>query len=100
MGLLARPAARMVAAPAGSRESPASQPGEAMGGDAGESCQRSAEVARRELESNRQGLAEDLDGLRGELRIVPAVVAGVVVLAILFKGKHVRSGVKLLLKLC
>jgi hypothetical protein len=55
---------------------------------------------RAEIASERKVLADDLDVLRGQARsLVPLAVAGVVAVALLSKGKYLKSGVELLWKL-
>lgn len=59
--------------------------------------ERSAEDVRREIATERDALAADLDVLRGQARsLVPFVVGGAVALILLSQGKHLKSGVKLL----
>jgi hypothetical protein len=61
---------------------------------------RPAAEIRTQIASERQGLADDLDVLRGQARsLVPLVVAGVIAVVLLSKGKYLKSGVKLLWKL-
>jgi len=55
---------------------------------------------RTQMAFERQGLADDLDVLRGQVRsLVPVVVTGVIAGIVLSKGKYLKSGVKLLWKL-
>jgi hypothetical protein len=53
-----------------------------------------------QIASERQGLADDLDVLRGQARsLVPLVVASTIAVVLLSKGTYFKSGVKLLWKL-
>ena len=61
---------------------------------------RTVEEIRRDIASERQRLADDLDALHGEARsFVPVAVGGLLALALLSRGKHLKSGVKLLWRL-
>ena len=62
--------------------------------------ERSAAEIRRDIASERQSLADDLDVLRGQARsLVPLVVAGVIAVVLVSRGKYLKSGVKVLWKL-
>jgi hypothetical protein len=61
---------------------------------------RPVEEIRLEIAAERQGLANDLDGLHGEVRsLVPVAVGGLIAVALLAREKRFRTGVKLLWKL-
>ncbi len=61
---------------------------------------RSVEEIRREIASERQGLDNDLDVLRGQVRtLLPVVVAGVIAVVVFSRGKYLKPGVKVLWKL-
>jgi hypothetical protein len=61
---------------------------------------RPAAEIRTQIASERQGLADDLDVLRGQARsLVPLVIAGVIAVVLLSKGKYLKSGVNLVWKL-
>ena len=62
--------------------------------------ERNAGQIRKELAAERQGLDDDLDALRGELRsLVPLAAAGVAVIALVTFRKGARSGVRMLWRL-
>jgi hypothetical protein len=59
--------------------------------------ERSAEEIRREIASQRQALADDLDVLHREARsLVPAVVAGAIGVVLLSQSRHLISGARFL----
>jgi hypothetical protein len=62
--------------------------------------ERTAEEIRSELAAQRLGLDEDVVALKTELRsLVPFVIAGVVAVAILTRGKGMGTGARLVWKL-
>ena len=62
--------------------------------------ERGAEEIRKEISAERRRLDEDLDALSAEVRsLVPFLAAGLIALAVLAKGRGVRSGIKLIWKL-
>ncbi len=61
---------------------------------------RPVEEIRLEVAGERQGLANDLDALRDEVRtVVPVVVGTMIAVALLTREKRLMSGLKLLWKL-
>ena len=57
------------------------------------------EELRLEIASERQGLADDVDVLRDEVRALkPVASAGVIAVVVLSRRKYVKSGVRLLWK--
>ena len=62
--------------------------------------ERSAEDVRREIATEREALAGDLDVLHGQARsLLPVVVVGAIALVLLSKRRYVRAGIRLLWKL-
>jgi hypothetical protein len=61
---------------------------------------RTPEQIRTEIADERRRLDGDIDALHTELRsLVPYVIAGVVALALLSRGKRGRTGIRLVWKL-
>ena len=61
---------------------------------------RPVEEIRLEIAAERQGLANDLDGLNDEVRtVVPVAVGTLIAVALLTRKKRLMSGLKLLWKL-
>lgn len=55
---------------------------------------RTVEELRREIASERQDLAHELDVLRGQMRsLVPVVIAGVIAVVLLSRGKYLKSSI-------
>jgi hypothetical protein len=62
--------------------------------------ERSAEEICQEIAAERQGLADELDVLRGRARsLLAVVVVGTIAVLVLFRGKYLKPGLKLLWKL-
>jgi hypothetical protein len=62
--------------------------------------ERTAEKIRKEIADERLGLDNDLDTLHAELRsLVPLLIAGIAVVALITGGKGIRSGIRLIWKL-
>jgi hypothetical protein len=62
--------------------------------------ERTAAEIRAQIASERASLGDDLNVLRGQVRsLVPFAVAGAIGIVVLSKGRHLASGVKLLMKL-
>jgi hypothetical protein len=58
---------------------------------------RSAEELRKEIAAERQGLDADLDSLQAELRsLVPFVVGGLAVVALVTFRKSAKSGLRMI----
>ena len=61
---------------------------------------RGAEEIRREIAAERQHLDDDLNALRGEIRsLVPVVVAGLAVVALVTFRKKTSAGVRMIWRL-
>jgi len=61
---------------------------------------RTASEVRAQIATERQGLADELDVLRGQARsLVPLAVTGVIAVVVFSRGKYLTSGMKLLWKL-
>jgi hypothetical protein len=59
--------------------------------------ERNAEVIRGEIAEERRRLEADLDALHAELRplvLLPFLVAGVVAIALLLRGRGLRTGLR------
>jgi hypothetical protein len=62
--------------------------------------ERTAEEIRKEIADERLRLGDDLDSLKAELRsLVPFVIAGVVAVVLVTRGKGMRAGLGLIRKL-
>jgi hypothetical protein len=62
--------------------------------------ERAAVEIRAEIAAERQGLANELDVLRGQARsLVPLAATGVIAVVVFSRGKYLTSGIKLLWKL-
>ena len=61
---------------------------------------RSAEEIRKEIAAERQGLDADLNALQAEIRsLVPLVVAGLAVVALVTFRKSTRAGLRMIWRL-
>jgi hypothetical protein len=63
--------------------------------------ERTTEVIRGEIASERQRLEDDLDALHGELRplvLLPFLVVGVVGVGVLLRGKGFKTGARLVFR--
>ena len=59
--------------------------------------ERNVEVIRGEIADERRRLEEDLDALHAELRplvLLPFLVAGAVAIALLLRGRGLRTGLR------
>jgi hypothetical protein len=62
--------------------------------------ERTAEQIRTEIADERRRLDDDLTAFEAELRsLVPYLIAGVGAVALLTRGKGLKTGVRLMLKL-
>ena len=62
--------------------------------------ERTTDELRLQIASERQGLANDVDELHGQVRsLKPVAIAGVIGLVLLSRRKYAKTGIKLLWKL-
>jgi len=62
--------------------------------------ERGADQIRQEIATEREGLTDDLDALKAEVRsLVPLVAAGLALIALVTFRKGAGAGIRLLLRL-